>query len=168
MIKSEKQYKITKGKKDDFIKSLILLKSSKNDDLLNEIMIDSLKSQIETFDLELSQYETLKNEKPQIIAFNLEELPESLIKARIVKGLSQNDLAQKAGLKEQQIQRYESTNYESANFERILNIAKSLDVSFETSRLILKKKEIKVDGYEPSFIREATCKLQFRKSLLSV
>ncbi|MBK7638927.1 MAG: hypothetical protein IPJ22_02415 [Bacteroidetes bacterium] len=97
MIKSEKQYKITKGKKDDFIKSLILLKSSKNDDLLNEIMIDSLKSQIETFDLELSQYETLKNEKPQIIAFNLEELPESLIKARIVKDFLKMILRKKQG-----------------------------------------------------------------------
>lgn len=147
MIKSEKQYNITKSKKEEFINSLALLKSSENNDLLNDIMIDSLKSQIETFDYELNQYEILKNEKPQIVAFNIEELPESLIKARIIKGLSQKDLAQKTGLKEQQIQRYESTNYDSANFEKILSIAKSLNVSFEPTRLILKKEEIKLEGY---------------------
>lgn len=168
MIKNDKQYKITKKKKDDFINSLEILKSSNNDDLLKDIMLNSLISQIETFDNELKEYDILKNEKPQVISFNFEEFPESLIKARIIKGLSQNELATKAGLKEQQIQRYESTNYESANFERLINIAKSLDVFFETTKLILRNDEIKVEGYNPSFLREATSKLHSRKSLLTV
>lgn len=168
MIKNDNQYKITKKKKDEFLNSLKVLKLSNDNDSLKSIMVDSLISQIETFDIELSQYEMLKNHKPQIITFNIEELPESLIKARIIKGFSQNELARKAGLKEQQIQRYESTNYESANFERLLNIAKSLDICFETSKLVLRNNEIKVKGYDTSFIREATSKLQSRKFLLKV
>jgi transcriptional regulator with XRE-family HTH domain len=168
MIKNDKQHKITKKKRDDFMSSLELLKSSNNNDLLKDIMINSLISQIETFDYELREYEILKNEKPQIITFNFNELPESLIKARIIKGFSQNELALKAGLKEQQIQRYESTNYESANFERLLNIAKSLEISFETSKIILRNDEIKVEGYDSLFIRRATGKLQSKKTLLTV
>jgi HTH-type transcriptional regulator / antitoxin HigA len=46
----------------------------------------------------------------------------SLIIARVAKGLSQADLAEKLGLKEQQIQRYEAERYRSislSNFRRI-------------------------------------------------
>ena len=168
MIKNEKQYSITKNKLDEFKKSLALLNSSENTDLLNTIMSNSIISQIETFEKEILEYENLKNEKPKIIISTIENLPESLIKARIAKGLSQNDLAKKTGLKEQQIQRYESTGYGSANFGRILNIAKSMDVQFEDTKLIMYQEQIKVEGYEPWFIKNATLKLQSRKSLLTV
>ncbi|MBM4258372.1 MAG: helix-turn-helix transcriptional regulator [Deltaproteobacteria bacterium] len=40
---------------------------------------------------------------------SLEELPKTLIQARIAGGLSQEDLATTLGLKPQQIQRYEAT-----------------------------------------------------------
>lgn len=167
MIKNEKQYAITKNKRDEFKKSLeYISKDSKSDDLLNQIMSNSIISQIETFDREIKEYEKLKNEKPRILVSSIENLPESLIKARIVRGLSQNDLAKKVGLKEQQIQRYESANYDSANFERLLSIARSMDIHFEDTKLIFNQEELIVNGYDPSFIRKATNKLQSRRTLL--
>ena len=54
------------------------------------------------------------------------ELPTVLIKARIAQGLSQKDLAERIGLKEQQIQRYEATDYASASLNRIKEVVSAL------------------------------------------
>ena len=56
----------------------------------------------------------------------VDELPTVLIKARISQGLSQKDLAERIGLKEQQIQRYEATDYASASLSRIKEVASAL------------------------------------------
>jgi len=59
-------------------------------------------------------------------AQSLSELPGILIKARIARGLSQRDLAETLGLKEQQIQRYESEEYATANLRRLAEVAEAL------------------------------------------
>jgi HTH-type transcriptional regulator / antitoxin HipB len=51
-----------------------------------------------------------------------------LIKARIASGLTQKDLAEKIGVQEQQIQRYEANHYGSASFDRLRTIANALKV----------------------------------------
>jgi HTH-type transcriptional regulator / antitoxin HipB len=48
---------------------------------------------------------------------SLNDLPTTLIKARIAAGLTQKDLADKIGVREQQIQRYEANHYNSASFD---------------------------------------------------
>ena len=57
------------------------------------------------------------------------ELPTVLIKARIAQGLSQKDLAERLGLQEQQIQRYEATDYASASLTRIREVVSALGVA---------------------------------------
>lgn len=168
MIKNNKQYTITKSRRIEFLKSIEKLNASENNDLLKQIMIESINSQIETFDRELLEYEKLKNEKPNIISTQIEKLPETLIKARIAKGLSQYELAEKAGLKEQQIQRYESNNYESANFERIMCVAKSMNIHFEETKVFLNSEIMEVEGIDPVFLRQATSRLQSTRSLFTV
>ena len=54
------------------------------------------------------------------------ELATVLIKARVAQGLSQRDLAERLGLKEQQIQRYEATDYASASLARIKEVVSAL------------------------------------------
>ena len=69
------------------------------------------------------------NRRPQIRLDSLgtvAELPATLIKARIARGLSQKDLADRIGLKEQQIQRYEATDYASASLTRIKEFVSAL------------------------------------------
>ena len=56
------------------------------------------------------------------------DLPSILIKARIAQGLSQKELADRIGLKEQQIQRYEATDYASANLARIKEVVNAFGV----------------------------------------
>lgn len=168
MIKNEKQYKTTKAQQDKFLKSIELIQSTKEDGLLKDLMINQLKSQIESFEEEIFEYEKLKNEKPAIISSSIEDLPEALIKVRISKGFSQSQLAKKVGLKEQQIQRYESCNYETASFSRIIQIAKSMGVYFDQSKLFLRSEELHVDGFDPTFLKQLTTKMQARKSLLAI
>ncbi|WP_339706060.1 helix-turn-helix transcriptional regulator [Algoriphagus aquimarinus] len=168
MIKNFKQKSITINKLREFQDALKQLEANSVNDSLNEIMMDSIKSQIETFNVELDEFERLKRNRPQIVEFKISEFPESLIKARIASGISQKELALKANLKEQQIQRYEATNYESANFERLVSIADSIGVSFESSRLFINKNEIVLQDYSPDFVRKATQKLQSRKSIFVV
>jgi transcriptional regulator with XRE-family HTH domain len=57
---------------------------------------------------------------------SLEELPQALIQARIARGLSQKELADRLGLKEQQVQRYEATNYASAKLAMLEQVMRAL------------------------------------------
>jgi transcriptional regulator with XRE-family HTH domain/Zn-dependent peptidase ImmA (M78 family) len=64
------------------------------------------------------------------------ELAEGLIKARIAGGLSQRALAERLGLKEQQIQRYEAERYASASYQRLREIADALGVRIKNDILL--------------------------------
>ncbi len=52
-----------------------------------------------------------------------------LIKKRRLNGWTQEQLAEKLGIKEQQVQRYESTKYQSASLRRLIEIAKILEIT---------------------------------------
>lgn len=56
-----------------------------------------------------------------------------LIAARVSKKLSQKDLARRAGLKEQQVQRYEADRYRSINLTGLRRIAQALGVILRAS-----------------------------------
>ena len=75
----------------------------------------------------LEEYEALtsnSSNQPMVLTLHsLGELPTALIKARIATKLSQKALAERLGLKEQQIQRYEATEYASANLSRIIEVS---------------------------------------------
>ncbi|NJM48483.1 MAG: helix-turn-helix transcriptional regulator [Alkalinema sp. RU_4_3] len=62
----------------------------------------------------------------QIVLGVVSDLPEILIEERKRLGLTQRQLAEKIGLKEQQIQRYEATRYQSASLQRLCEVAKGL------------------------------------------
>jgi len=132
MITNERQYRITSSQVeklktaiDDFdIKSVIKQTKSK---VLAKVELDALRSEYENLSMQLHEYETLKSGTVEILkASSLEELPSILIRARIAKGLSQRQLADAIGLKEQQIQRYEAEEYASANLRRLADIANAL------------------------------------------
>jgi HTH-type transcriptional regulator/antitoxin HigA len=113
---------------DDFdIQAVIKQTKSK---VLAKAELDALRSEYENLCLQLHEYETLKTGSVEIPkASSLEELPSILIRARIAKGLSQRQLAEFIGLKEQQIQRYEAEEYASANLPRLAEVAKALGLN---------------------------------------
>jgi len=132
MITNEKQYKITKSQADKFLQSIEKLGAVSSK--IERAQRDALLSQYEELKTEVEEYEKLKSGFVKISEANsIEELPELLIKARIVQGLTQEDLASKLGMKAQQIQRYEADLYLNASFKRLLEIADSLNVQLKNA-----------------------------------
>jgi ribosome-binding protein aMBF1 (putative translation factor) len=132
MIKNERQYRITKAQAERFERTISDVTSNPNPSLhpvLRKAELAGLKSQVEDLRSEIQEYEALRSGKRRMIALDsIEELPKTLIQARIAAGLSQEELAAKLGLKPQQIQRYEATNYQSASLERVNEIVRVLGV----------------------------------------
>ena len=133
MIKNERQYRITKSQAQQFSQTLDSLRQRDSESegihpLIAKAQEDALKSQLTDLDGELREYETLKASKFPIDELSVvAELPTALIKARISRGLSQKDLAERLGLHEQQIQRYEATDYASASLTRIKEVVGALE-----------------------------------------
>ena len=93
-------------------------------------MIVGIEGMIEEMRQELREYEELKAATGLHIGAT-EELPQVLIKARIARGYTQKELAERLGLQAQQIQRYEATGYRSVSLKRLLEIMKALDLKLE-------------------------------------
>jgi transcriptional regulator with XRE-family HTH domain len=92
----------------------------------------SLEGQIADLDTQLHEYEELQSGAVvRVVAESFSEIPELLVKARIAAGLTQRELAERLGLKEQQIQRYESELYASASLSRLEEVRQALGVEVE-------------------------------------
>jgi ribosome-binding protein aMBF1 (putative translation factor) len=131
MIKNEREYRITVAQANKFEQALSQLATSQASfglhPLIQKAQRDALQSQLDELREQTAEYESLKSGQQAVISLNsLEELPRALIQARIAAGLSQRELAERMGLKEQQIQRYEATEYASADFTRINEVARAL------------------------------------------
>jgi hypothetical protein len=134
MIKNERQYRITNAEAEKFQRTLAELMADTEDKAqvhprLVQAELQALQSQLDDLLGEIKEYEDLKSGKLSVIRLDsFAELPEGLIRARIASGLSHKALAEKLGLKEQQIQRYEADGYSSASFERLTEVAKAIGV----------------------------------------
>lgn len=146
MIKNERQYRITRAQADKFaqaLRSASRASAPEMHPLLLKAQEDALRSQLEDLRTEIAEYEALTSGKARVPEVkSLDQLPQILIQARIANGLSQRDLAEKLSMKEQQIQRYESTEYASASLTRVLEVARSLDVKLGP--------ELSSNGLQPS------------------
>ena len=131
MIKNERQYKITKSQITKFEAALDELTARDGDNArLQKLEKDALRSQLDELRDEVDQFEQLRSGGPKPIHIeSFDELPRALVKARIAAGLSQKELAERLGLKEQQIQRYEATDYCSASLSRLKEVAEALGVN---------------------------------------
>lgn len=134
MIKNERQYRITRAEADRFERALAELQAKVAQPgmprMLLEGEINGLRSQLDDLRAQLEEYGVLKAGKQTLLEVNsLDELPSALIQARIAADLSQRELADRLGIKEQQVQRYEATNYESASVARLRDVCHALGVN---------------------------------------
>jgi HTH-type transcriptional regulator / antitoxin HigA len=135
MITNDRQYKIAKTQIENFQQSLdsLALTSSTAKNIhpkLIEVQKNAIESQLNDLLSEAKEYEDLKAGKIAITEVNsLKDLPLALIKARIANGLTQAELAEKVGVKMQQIQRYEAEKYDSASVKTLLKIAEHLNIN---------------------------------------
>ncbi|MBL8234414.1 MAG: helix-turn-helix domain-containing protein [Bryobacterales bacterium] len=131
MIKNEKQYRITKAQARRFQEALAeLARQARPADVsprLWQAQRDAAESQLRDLQAEIDAYEGLHMGKSkELVLEAVEDLPKTLIRARIAAGMTQEGLANRLGVKTQQVQRYEATEYESASFARVLKVVQAL------------------------------------------
>ncbi len=142
MITNERQYRITRGEADRFRKAISQLASSQAGRMdvhprVLQAEREAMESQLADLQAELAEYERLKSADLSVITINsFDELADGLIKARIASGLSQTALAERLGLKEQQIQRYEAERYASASYQRLREVAHALRLRIKNDILL--------------------------------
>ncbi|MCU1251144.1 MAG: hypothetical protein JWQ49_4173 [Edaphobacter sp.] len=164
MIRNERQYKITKAEVAKLQKALQAAESTTValgiDPLFVRAEIDGLQSQLEEMVEEIESYERLRDGAEEIPAVrSVQDIPRALIQTRIRAGLTQEDLAERVGLKPQQIQRYEASDYASANLSRVSEIAQALEISLEESHASIPDfkfagmmRRLKSAGLPPQFV----------------
>ncbi len=138
MITNERQRQHTSKKLAD-LEALIeaTQRGDAGDDGFRDLQIAGLESQATDLREELAEYEQLRDGSTTVIeATSLAGLADALIKARIARGWTQRQLADRLGVAEQQVQRYESTSYRTASLARLCDIAEALDVTI-TQRALL-------------------------------
>lgn len=130
MITNEKQFRSTRTLVESLRASRDALVAGTD---IHPMLVDAqraaLDSQIEELEEDIALYEALKSGLiTSFEAEGLHDLPDILIRARIARGMSQKDLADFLGMKEQQVQRYEAERYRSASLERLIEVADALNV----------------------------------------
>lgn len=142
MITNERQYRITRSEADRFRKAIINFSADQaaRSDVhprLLQAEREAMESQLADLQAELVEYERLKSADLSVIRINsFDKLADGLIQARIASGLSQKALAERLGLKEQQIQRYEAERYASASYQRLREIAGALGLRITNDILL--------------------------------
>ncbi len=143
MIKNDKQYQVTKSRLKDFEEELAAIDQQQLDKYVKELKYNTLLGQMEDFQKEIKEYESLKDGSTTYIYIDsLSSIHEALIKGRIAKKWTQAELAGTLAVAEQQIQRYEMNNYSTASIDRVAQVANALNIEFE---------KIKVRVNEPTF-----------------
>ncbi len=131
MIKNSKQQALTKKRISEFSDAISKLQTEepKFSPLLAKAQIDALVYQRNELAEQAEEYGLLLAGNLAMFDVNsISDLPKALIMSRISMGLTQKDLADRLGMREQQIQRYENTEYGSASFKTLVSIVEALDL----------------------------------------
>lgn len=133
MIKNERQYKIAKNEIKNFQETIDNFTIDENiPPLLIQAQKSALEYQLDDLKEQVLEYEKLKEGYYEVLEVNsFEDLPVAIIRSRIAQNLTQKDLADRLGLKEQQIQKYENTMYSSASFSKLQTIINALDLKIK-------------------------------------
>ena len=131
MIRNDLHYRNEKKALEKFQVAMKELESKKAeiDEFRYKLYCDSTQSKINEINDELHEFEKLKSGEKKILSCNsINDLPLMLIQARIANNLNHKQLAEKVGLHEQQIQKYEANDYNEVKWERLAEIAYALGV----------------------------------------
>lgn len=131
MITNERQYRITKRWLKKFEASAALNEQSEPPPdvhpRIHQAATDALRSEAEVLRGQLRDYERLRAGRvKQRNLSSLSELPRAIIEARIAAHMTQKGLADRLGVAEQQVQRWETNEYSGVSVQRLHEIATAL------------------------------------------
>lgn len=136
MIKNEKQYRSAKAQAEKFAKTLQKFQDqalNRSDNHHRSAYEEALELQHTILIKEIRDYERVRSRYTGELEYDtFDQIADLLIQARINQRLTHRELADKLGMKEQQVQRYEATNYQSASLSRLCEIAKILGINHRT------------------------------------
>ena len=134
MIQNERQYEVTKTQLAKMRASLNearakLAARSDVPPVVRQGHLNGILALIGDMEAELAEYENLRAGKvPSLSLGSLDELPSTLVRARIARGWTHKELAQALGTTEQQVQKDENGGYARANLERLQRVASALGI----------------------------------------
>ena len=139
MITNEKQYKISKRKFNELNEHLDKTKKEvEKNPLRNQLILASLNSSKNEIENDILLYESLKKSKECILKERLiSELPSVITEYKIVSGLTQKEFSEMLGIKEQQLQRYESESFKGVTFKNLLKFLDliGLEIKIKETRM---------------------------------
>ena len=131
MIYTDKQREITGREIEKFEQKLVALENLDSDaPNWRQIEESAIRSQVNVMETAILEYDRLKAGEVSLNEpCTIDELPTLLVKARIASGQSHIDFARKMGVTPEQQLRYEDSRYYGVNLDRLIDIAKILDLS---------------------------------------
>lgn len=131
MIQNERQYEVTKKKIAALQDAQHTAEQAPNPALplrAQRAALNGMRALISDLQAELEEYEQLKAGRMRALSLEsvLNDLPVTLVRARIARGWTHKDLAQALGTTEQQVQKDESGGYARASLERLQRVASAL------------------------------------------
>lgn len=127
MITNQRQYVNTQAQAERFRQALAAPVADGQHPKAVKAMREGLRSQLEDLEAELAEYDALRRgELTTLEAESIVGIGAALIKARIMRKLTQKELAGRLSLAEQQVQRYEATQYRGVAAERLQQVADAL------------------------------------------
>jgi DNA-binding transcriptional regulator YiaG len=133
MITNERQYRITNAELKRFEEALAAQAAEgPSPDVhprIHQAMLDAMASERDELHAQLARYDDLRSGRVAQRTLNSwRELPIALIEARIAGRLTQRELADRLGVPEQQVQRWEANSYSGVAIERLQEVADALQL----------------------------------------
>lgn len=127
MITNQRQYVVAQRQAERFRQALDAPDTPGLHPKAVKAMRAGLRSQLDDIEEELAEYDALsQGQVTELEAESITGIGQALIKARIVRNLTQRELAERLSLAEQQVQRYEATLYRGVAAERLQQVADAL------------------------------------------
>src|SRR5580700_4459798 len=115
MIKNERQYKIANAKLEKWLKTQKQLKKNQRNNIPDWLLAEQnfgTAQQIKQLKAEITDFEnTAAGTKSLPDPSLVDEIPQLLISWRIARRMTQRELADRAGIHENLLQKYEAENY---------------------------------------------------------
>ena len=148
IITSDLEYRVTRDKAEMFRKALDqsgaeTASCTHPDPGMLHLQRDAANCMLARLEAQLTEYEQLNTaDKPVVRVRDFGEIGEGLMAARVAKGWSPKQLAQRTDLTEQEILRHEQDYYTKANFQVLLGVAYALGVQVEMTLTVPKQQAL--------------------------
>jgi transcriptional regulator with XRE-family HTH domain len=134
MIRNAREWRITLAAAENYRHSIAAPEKKHRelegeDALFQRVSIDAMRAKVADLDRELAEYSALTQGSVTELEGRFDQFGELLIMARTARGWSLRELAERLGLKMQQIQEYEASRYERASATRLLDISRALGLT---------------------------------------